>query len=146
MALVAESGWDIGTCAAPMRSLEARSDRSEVKIARAQDGRALYFSRAGIPYQRDEKPTAADLLGGAHLLHLGVYAYSRAALTRWVALDPSPLELLEQLEQLRPLEAGMSIGVAIVDDATSEGVDTPADVVRMEKRLRELTEPHAVAG
>jgi 3-deoxy-manno-octulosonate cytidylyltransferase (CMP-KDO synthetase) len=80
--------------------------------------RALYFSRNLIP--------SGD---GAHYHHIGIYAYRRAALERFVALPPSPLELREKLEQLRALEAGMRIDAALVD-AVPMGVDTPDDLAR----------------
>lgn len=132
--LVRVGGWQVGTCATPLMVEEARADASVVKVARAANGRALYFSRAGIPYQRDAKPTADQLERDPFLRHIGIYAYTRDALHDWVALAPSPLERLELLEQLRPLEAGLRIGVAIVG-AADPGVDTPADVLRMEERL-----------
>ena len=132
--LVRDSGWDVGTCATPIRADEARTDASIVKVARAASGRALYFSRAPIPYKRDEKPTGHDLEHDPFLRHVGIYAYTRDALQDWVALAPSQLEQTEELEQLRPVEAGLRIGVAIVGSA-DPGVDTPADVVRMEKQL-----------
>ncbi len=144
--LVREDGWDIGTCATPVLELEARKDPSVVKVVRAQSGRALYFSRAPIPYKREEKPTPDDLGREPFLRHIGIYAYTREALANWVALGPSPLERLEMLEQLRPLEAGLRIGVAVVG-AADPGVDTPADAVRMEERLLELTgTPYARSG
>lgn len=132
--LVRDSGWDVGTCATPIRADEARTDASIVKVARAASGRALYFSRAPIPYKRDEKPTGHDLEHDPFLRHVGIYAYTRDALQDWVALAPSQLEQTEELEQLRPVEAGLRIGVAIVGSA-DPGVDTPADVVRMEEQL-----------
>jgi 3-deoxy-manno-octulosonate cytidylyltransferase (CMP-KDO synthetase) len=133
-----ESGrWDVATCASPLLDLEARGNPSVVKVVRAPTGRALYFSRAQIPYKRDSPPTAQDLASDRFLAHVGIYGYTREGLERWVALDPSPLEELERLEQLRPLEAGMDIGVAVVEGAEA-GVDTPADVVHMERRLTEL--------
>jgi 3-deoxy-manno-octulosonate cytidylyltransferase (CMP-KDO synthetase) len=135
--LVRDGGWDVGTCATPVLTAEARKDPSVVKVARAAGGRALYFSRAGIPYRRDEKPSADELEHEPFLRHIGIYAYSSEALRRWSALAPSPLEQVEKLEQLRPLEAGLSIGVAVVGSA-DPGVDTPADAARMEERLKEL--------
>lgn len=132
--MVREGGWDVGTCATPVMDEEARKDPSVVKVARAANGRALYFSRARIPYKRDEKPTDDELGREPFLRHVGIYAYTRDALRDWVALAPSPLERLEQLEQLRPLEAGLRIGVAVVG-AADPGVDTAADVLRMEERL-----------
>jgi 3-deoxy-manno-octulosonate cytidylyltransferase (CMP-KDO synthetase) len=134
--LVREGGWQVGTCATPLMHDEARSDPSVVKVARAASGRALYFSRASIPYKRDGKPGADELEREPFLRHIGLYAYTRDALHDWVALAPSPLERLEMLEQLRPLEAGLRIGVAIVG-AADPGVDTPADVLRMEEVLGE---------
>lgn len=135
--LVLRDGWDVGTCAAPLGTHEARRDASVVKVARASGGRALYFSRAAIPYKRDGKPEATELEAEPFLRHIGIYAYGREALARWVALASSPLEELERLEQLRALEAGLGIGVAVVG-AADPGVDTPADAARMEERLREL--------
>ncbi len=129
------AGWEVGTCATPLLSDETRKDPSVVKVVRRSDGGALYFSRAGIPYKRDGKPESAELAAPPFLRHVGVYVYRRDALLRWVTLDPSPLEELERLEQLRALEAGMGIGVAVVDGARP-GVDTAADVVTMEELLR----------
>lgn len=137
ISLVRDDAWEIGTCATPLRNLDTRRDPAAVKVARAAGGRALYFSRASIPYMRDGKPTADDLEREPFLRHIGIYAYSKDALARWVAMAPSPLERLEQLEQLRPLEGGLRIGVAIVGQA-DPGVDTPADAVRMEAKLAEL--------
>ena len=77
--------------------------------------------------------TLVAIFTGVELM-IGLYAYTRDALHDWVALAPSPLERLEMLEQLRPLEAGLRIGVAIVG-AADPGVDTPADVLRMEDKL-----------
>ena len=123
-----------GVEATPLMVDEARTSSAVVKVARASSGRALYFSRAPIPYKRDEKPVGEELEREPFLRHIGIYAYTRAALHDWVALAPSQLERLELLEQLRPLEAGLRIGVAIVG-AADPGVDTPADVLRMEEHL-----------
>lgn len=132
--LVAGGSWEIGTCATPLGGEEFRKEPSVVKVARAAGGRALYFSRAQIPYKRDEKPTEEELSREPFLRHIGIYAYTQDALSRWVSMAPSPLERLEKLEQLRPLEAGLRIGVAVVGPA-EPGVDTPADAVRMEEIL-----------
>lgn len=145
VALVSEGPWDVGTCGAPVGDAEARKDPSVVKVVRAGDGRALYFSRAPVPHKREDKPTPEDLAGPPFLRHIGVYAYRRDALMRWVALPPSPLEELERLEQLRALENGMSIGVAVVDEARP-GVDTAADVVRIEALLARMDEPMIAAN
>ena len=134
--LVRDGGWQVGTCATPLLAEEVRNDSSVVKVARAASGRALYFSRAAIPYKRDEKPSDEELEREPFLRHIGIYAYTRDALRDWVAHAPSRLERLEALEQLRPLEAGLRIGIAIVG-AADPGVDTPADVARMEEQLNE---------
>jgi 3-deoxy-manno-octulosonate cytidylyltransferase (CMP-KDO synthetase) len=116
------SGMDIGTVATPIREVAAYADPSVVKVTRRQDGAALYFSRAPIPYRRDGAPTEADLADGVWLRHVGVYAFRRDALERWVSLPAHALEETERLEQLRPL-------------AAERGVDTPADVERVAARL-----------
>lgn len=145
--LVGNEGWDVGTCATPIMTHEARHDFSVVKVARAAGGRALYFSRAAIPHQRGEKPLSESLEREPFLRHIGIYAYTPEALAQWVALAPSRLEKLEMLEQLRPLEAGLRIGVGIVG-AADPGVDTPADAVRTERTLMEMghAPPYAERG
>lgn len=120
---LAHPAVDIATLAAPMREAWERESPAAVKIAASfapgeRIGRALYFSRALIP--------SGD---GPHYHHIGLYAFRRAALERFVALPPSPLELREKLEQLRALEAGMRIDVALVDTVPM-GVDTPDDLER----------------
>lgn len=99
-----------------------------VKVVAADDGRALYFSRAPIPFLRD--PEEVSVLAGHVHQHIGVYAYHRDALARWVALPVHPLEQIERLEQLRPLAAGMAMGVAIVHEPTRPGIDTEDDLAR----------------
>ncbi len=123
LALLAREGVDIGTVAAPIRDPGERDDPNVVKAVvsappEASGGRALYFTRATAP--------AGD---GPLYHHIGIYAYRRASLARFVALPPSPLEVRERLEQLRALEAGMRIDVAFVDSVPL-GVDTPADLRR----------------
>ncbi len=116
----------IATLAIPMPAQEA-SDPNAVKVAVARDGRALYFSRAPIPFPRSGAP--------AYLKHLGLYAYRAATLAELAALPPSPLEKTESLEQLRWLEAGYDVWVArAVND--SIGVDTPEDLARVEGLMR----------
>lgn len=141
--LVRNDGWPVGTCATPLLTEEARTNPSVVKVVRSASGAALYFSRAEIPHKRDGKPTPEDLERDLFLRHIGIYAYARAALQDWVALAPSYLERLEMLEQLRPLEAGMRIGVSVVGSA-APGVDTPEDAVRMEQQLSRFNHPTPV--
>ena len=98
-------------------------------------GRALYFSRAPIPFDRDG---AGEVV---YHQHVGVYAYSREALERWVRLPPVPEERWERLEQLRPLLHGIPIGVALFDAPAAPGVDTAEDLRFVETALaRQLKE------
>lgn len=132
-------GWPIGTCASRIASLSDLADPNVVKIARAANGRALYFSRAAIPHRRDTHGAAQAQPSDDFLRHIGIYAFSRSALESWVALPPSALERIEMLEQLRPLEAGIGIGVAVVE-AAARGVDTPEDVMALEPLLHTLND------
>ncbi len=112
--LVSTGKFPLGT-AASRASTEILDTPSLVKVVIADDGRALYFSRAPIPYLRDASDTRK--LTERTLQHIGVYAYSREALAEWVSLPPHPLEEIERLEQLRPLAAGLPIGVAVTSEA-----------------------------
>jgi 3-deoxy-manno-octulosonate cytidylyltransferase (CMP-KDO synthetase) len=129
--LVTSGRFELGTSA-------ARGDESIfgiptiVKVVTALDGRAMYFSRAPIPFLRDAADAAAR--GPLTLQHIGVYAYSRTALERWIALPVHPLEEVERLEQLRPLAHGMSMGVAVVDERPESGIDTEEDLQRANER------------
>lgn len=116
----------IGTAAVPV-SAEALHRPDVVKVVCTDDGRALYFSRAPIPYLRDAGD--APLLAPLVRQHVGVYAYTREALQQWVGWAPHPLERVERLEQLRPLAHGVAIGVAHVPCAEG-GIDTEDDLLR----------------
>jgi len=133
--LVRDDGWDVGTVASPLRSREEWRAHSLVKVVRGDDGGALYFSRSPIPHVRDGEPAQTDFSTGEFLRHIGVYAYRSGALQSWVDLPESNLERLERLEQLRPLGAGLRIGVAVVPGAEA-GVDTLEDAERAAVRLR----------
>jgi 3-deoxy-manno-octulosonate cytidylyltransferase (CMP-KDO synthetase) len=127
-----DRGPDIATLAAEITNEEERHNPNVVKIVGSPlttPGRlrALYFTRATAPHG-----------DGPLYHHIGIYAYRRAALERFVALKPSPLELREKLEQLRALEDGMRIDVSIVDTVPL-GVDTPADL----DRARQLITPNS---
>lgn len=130
--------FDVGTVASPVETLAEWRDPSVVKVVRGEDGRALYFSRAPVPHLRGREPGAAELRSGDFLRHIGVYAYTPAALARWVSLPPTPLERIERLEQLRPLASGLTIGVSVVGPA-ERGVDTPEDALRAEARLQGMS-------
>jgi 3-deoxy-manno-octulosonate cytidylyltransferase (CMP-KDO synthetase) len=120
-------GDDIGTAAAPLEA-DLAPDPGRVKVVTDARGRALYFSRAVIPHRREPTDPAA----GLYWQHLGIYAYTREALGRWVAAAPSPAELAERLEQLRALHCGLTIGVARLDRPAFPGVDTHDDLRRAE--------------
>jgi 3-deoxy-manno-octulosonate cytidylyltransferase (CMP-KDO synthetase) len=126
---LADPAVDIATLATTIMRAEERDDPNVVKAVGTPVGpgrlRALYFTRATAPWGT-----------GPLLHHIGLYAYRRAALARFVALAPSPLEQREKLEQLRALEAGMRIDIALVDVAPL-GVDTPEDL----RRAREMLAP-----
>jgi 3-deoxy-manno-octulosonate cytidylyltransferase (CMP-KDO synthetase) len=123
-----DSQVDISTLAVKITREEERDNPNVVKAVVAlrgerKIGRALYFTRAMAPYG-----------DGPLYHHIGIYGYRRSALNLFVALDPSPLELREKLEQLRALEAGLRVDVAIVDTVPL-GVDTPEDLERARKIL-----------
>jgi len=127
IAPLADAAVDIATLAAEITREEERSDPNVVKLVGTPVGkdrlRALYFTRATAP--------AGE---GPLYHHIGLYAFRRAALARFVALSPSPLEQREKLEQLRALEAGMRIDASIVASVPL-GVDTPADLERAREIL-----------
>jgi 3-deoxy-manno-octulosonate cytidylyltransferase (CMP-KDO synthetase) len=123
---VVRSGrFTLGTVAATA-SADIFDAPSIVKVVTALDGRALYFSRAPIPFLRDAAD--APLRRPLTLQHIGVYSYTREALAQWMSLPPHPLEDIERLEQLRPLAHGMNIGVAVIDEPAECGIDTEEDL------------------
>lgn len=119
---LADASVDIATLVAIIRRDEERTNPNVVKMVGSEVSpgrfRALYFTRATAPYGE-----------GPLYHHIGLYAYRRRALQRFIGLSPSPLEQRERLEQLRALEAGMRIDAVVVDD-TPLGVDTPEDLER----------------
>jgi 3-deoxy-manno-octulosonate cytidylyltransferase (CMP-KDO synthetase) len=121
------AGVEVGTAAAPLPA-EHADDPARVKVVFDAQGEALYFSRAPIPHYRDPEAREPE-----HWQHVGVYAYTRRALERWAALLPTPLEAAERLEQLRPLEQGMTIGVARLAEPVPPGIDTVEDLKRAEE-------------
>jgi 3-deoxy-manno-octulosonate cytidylyltransferase (CMP-KDO synthetase) len=135
--LAAHPGSDIATLAVPLQSVAALLDTNVVKVVSDLRQRALYFSRAPIPWSRDGAPAGVASQGsyaGARR-HLGIYAYRVAALQRIAALAPSALELREQLEQLRALEHGMDIRVADALVTPGADVNTAADLAAVEALL-----------
>jgi 3-deoxy-manno-octulosonate cytidylyltransferase (CMP-KDO synthetase) len=113
-----DSGAPMATIASPFQPGEDPADPNIVKVVFDQRGRAMYFSRALIPHDRDRAG------GGAAFKHVGLYAYRREFLPIYIALPPTPCENAEKLEQLRALEHGHAIAVAVAD-VPHHGIDTP---------------------
>ena len=134
-ALADGEGWDMATAASPLRTAAELHHPDVVKVVRALDGRALYFSRSVVPFVRG---AAADFppIAGMHLRHVGLYGYRRAFLERLVKEPPCALENLEKLEQLRALALGCRM-LVLDCDAVGIGVDSPGDVPKAEALLRE---------
>jgi len=129
--LAADPTASIATLATPIASGDEYRDPNVVKVVADLNGRALYFSRAPIPWNRDDAAIAA---AGARR-HLGLYAYRVEALRRLAALPASTLEQVEKLEQLRALQAGLVITVADAIELPGPGIDTPEDLRRVESLL-----------
>jgi 3-deoxy-manno-octulosonate cytidylyltransferase (CMP-KDO synthetase) len=144
-ALASAPDAGIATLAAPITSPEELFDPNAVKVVLDQAGRARTFSRAPIPWVRasfrpGEVPRA--LPGGVRFLrHLGLYAYRVAELLRVSAAPPDPYEVAESLEQLRAVAMGIPIAVAVLDRAPGPGVDTEADLARVEAELAQGRDP-----
>ena len=126
----------IATLAEPIGDVETLFNPNAVKVVRALSGRALYFSRAPIPWDRDAFARRPELLEtDAWLRHIGLYAYRAGFLADYRDWPPSPLERLEQLEQLRALHHGHAIQVALARVPHPAGVDTEADLARVRALL-----------
>jgi len=128
VSLLINSDAPMATLAAPIDERSANSPNN-VKVVLSQSGHALYFSRAKIPFDRDGK-------GAQYLLHVGIYAYRKRFLDKITALEPTPLEQTEKLEQLRALENGFRIAVGVVDSA-SPGIDTMEDYENFIRRMQQ---------
>lgn len=158
--LQARNECDIATAAHPVRRLQELFDPNVVKVVTDASGLALMFSRAPIPWSRDEFASAfegglsAVLAKGAlaskalakeaglqALRHVGLYAYRAAFLQRFRQLSPAPIELAEKLEQLRALWHGSRIAVMRFDSALPPGVDTPQDLERVRAMLSAAAAP-----
>jgi len=143
-AALAGSAADIATLATPIETLAELLDPNVVKVVTDMRQRALYFSRAPIPWARDgaaaarEGPAAGLPSHRCHAgarRHLGIYAYRVAALTRMASMPPSSLELIERLEQLRALENGLTICIADAVQVPGADVNTAADIPAVEALL-----------
>lgn len=142
-AMVSGGQFSLGT-AAVSAGPDALANPDVVKVVTADDGRALYFSRAPIPFLRDSSDVARQ--AGLVKQHLGVYAYTPESLQRWVSLPPHPLELTERLEQLRPLADGLAMGVALVSAPLHGGIDTEEDLARANAAWSEAAPTTLAAG
>jgi 3-deoxy-manno-octulosonate cytidylyltransferase (CMP-KDO synthetase) len=126
-------GVPMATCAHPITDLADTFNPNVVKVVLDKQQRALYFSRATIPWHRDGFAQSRDALPSGYqpLRHIGLYAYSNAFLQTYPGLEAAPLEAIEALEQLRVLWHGYPIAVHITDSAPAAGVDTPEDLARV---------------
>jgi 3-deoxy-manno-octulosonate cytidylyltransferase (CMP-KDO synthetase) len=127
------SSVPMATCAHPISDVADVFNPNVVKVVLDKAGRALYFSRATIPWHRDGFAASREQLpaGYAPLRHIGLYAYNNAFLQAYPRLAPAPLEQIEALEQLRVLWHGYPIAVHVTDSAPPAGVDTPEDLARV---------------
>ena len=138
VAMFEDESVDIATLATPITEedgLSTLNDSNVVKVVMTHGGRALYFSRSPIPFVRDVAVDDA-LRCGVYHRHVGIYGFRASTLCDVVALDASPLEKLESLEQLRWLEAGYTIGVGVTHHR-GIGIDTPDDLRRAEEYIAE---------
>ncbi len=120
---------EMATLATPITKPEQITDPNVVKAVVSDKGRALYFSRSTVPFDREN-------VGVMRLRHLGIYAYDARWLLKMASLPPSPLEEIEKLEQLRALEFGAGIGVAIVKNVVPIAIDTPEDLEKAREFLK----------
>jgi 3-deoxy-manno-octulosonate cytidylyltransferase (CMP-KDO synthetase) len=127
---------EMSTAAVPIADPSEYDNPNAVKVVVNFAGQALYFSRRTIPYLRDadDAPSGSPLAAFPFLKHLGIYGYRRDTLLRLVEIPVSPLEQAEKLEQLRALESGIAIAVAVVEH-DSVGIDTPEDLERVRQLL-----------
>ncbi|RYG58681.1 3-deoxy-manno-octulosonate cytidylyltransferase [bacterium] len=124
----ADEKLQMATLATPILEPAHETDPNMVKVVVSERNRALYFSRATIPYDR-------DATGVQRLRHLGIYAYDARWLVKMATLPPSRLEEIEKLEQLRALESGIEIGVAVIENVVPIAIDTPEDLARAQTYL-----------
>jgi 3-deoxy-manno-octulosonate cytidylyltransferase (CMP-KDO synthetase) len=129
--LASRAGTPVATLAYPIQTAAEAVDPNVVKVVLDRQGDALYFSRASIPCHRD----AAEDSAAGSLRHIGLYAYRAGFLKHYMQMEPSPLESIEKLEQLRVLWHGMKIHVGLAREMPGHGVDTREDLARVEELL-----------
>jgi 3-deoxy-manno-octulosonate cytidylyltransferase (CMP-KDO synthetase) len=137
-AALIDADTPMATAAHPIETMADVLNPNVVKVVLDKDGRAMYFSRAAIPWHRDSFGNAragGDAPQGLPLRHIGLYAYSNKFLQRYPTLAPSPLESIEALEQLRVLWHRIPIAVHITHGAPVPGIDTPEDLARVRKHF-----------
>ncbi|MBO1519137.1 3-deoxy-manno-octulosonate cytidylyltransferase [Oceanisphaera pacifica] len=132
--LLASSDAPMATLATPLEQLEQLDDPNVVKVVSNAQGYALYFSRVGVPFDREGMAAATPDLTHCRR-HIGLYAYRAGFIRHYLALPVSPLEQLEKLEQLRVLWHGESIALADACEVPPPGVDTPADLAAVRQQL-----------
>lgn len=141
--LAGDPGADVATLCTPITSILEYLDPDVVKVVMRDDGRALYFSRAPIPWNRDGAPAGLasqqDYRGSRR--HVGIYACRIGVLQRLAACPPSTLEQREQLEQLRALQSGLGIAIADACETPGPGVDTAADLAQVERLMANALRP-----
>ena len=129
--LESQADCSMSTLCEPIQHLDEFKRDSIVKVVMSKYKQALYFSRATIPYDRDAAKQVQQTLHNQAFRHLGLYAYRVKLLQEYVTWDMGMLEKLESLEQLRVLENGHRIAIAVADSALPPGVDTPEDLARL---------------
>jgi 3-deoxy-manno-octulosonate cytidylyltransferase (CMP-KDO synthetase) len=135
--LASDPGADIATLCTPITTIREYLDPNVVKVVMRADGRALFFSRAPIPWNRDGATggLASQQDHRGSWRHIGIYAFRLGALQHLAAAPPSALEQRERLEQLRALQMGLAIAVAVADAVPGQGVDTAADLAQVERLM-----------
>lgn len=121
----------MATLAVPIDSVEEAFNPGAVKVVMDKNGYALYFSRATIPWERDRFAKSKDSIGDFYLRHIGIYAYRAGFIRRYINWQPSQLEQIEMLEQLRVLWYGEKIHVEKAKEVPAIGVDTPEDLEKV---------------
>ncbi|HET6588395.1 MAG TPA: 3-deoxy-manno-octulosonate cytidylyltransferase [Oleiagrimonas sp.] len=136
---LADGDAPMATLCTPIIEADELFDSNAVKVVASPAGRALYFSRAPVPWARDAFAEARDRLPGdmPFRRHIGIYAYRAGFLRRFAALPPTPLECVESLEQLRALEHGHAIAVCDTPEPFPPGIDTETDLARAQAWLEE---------
>ena len=132
---LANSQAGMATLAVPIDSAEEAFNPNAVKVVMDAQGYALYFSRATIPWDRDRFAQSREQIGDSLLRHIGIYGYRAGFIRRYVTWEPSQLEQIEMLEQLRVLWNGEKIHVAVAKEVPSIGVDTPEDLERVRQAM-----------